>query len=191
MKDRQVPKATARKSPHRGAIPKKRGKGAILERGVMSDEESEFLRAINEYKVRNNRPFPAYTELLTIIKHLGYRRRRKTAADHVAASDVDGMREAVANRVMELRAVEGKLTEARCDLHTAEDDLRAMRARLLGVARDAVDTLEGVEQAVRVGDEVDLEDVKKVRKEIEKQVDAVTAPPKKPPGGTPRKDSAA
>jgi hypothetical protein len=66
-----------------------------------------------------------------------------------------------------------------------------MRARLLGVARDAVDTLEGVEQAVRVGDEVDLEDVKKVRKEIEKQVDAVTAPPKKPYGRTPRHDSAA
>jgi hypothetical protein len=143
----------------------------------MSDEESEFLKAINDYKVRNNRPFPAYTELLTLIKHLGYRRRRETTADPVAPADVDGMREAYDARVMDLRAAEGKLTETRCDLHTMEGDLRAMRNRLIGVARDAVDALEGVEQAVRVGDEIDLENVKTIRKAIEKEMDTAAAPP--------------
>ena len=40
----------------------------------MSDEQFEFLMAIDEYKRRNARPFPTWTEVLEVIKALGYRR---------------------------------------------------------------------------------------------------------------------
>ncbi len=47
-------------------------KGA--EEGEMSNEQFEFLMAIDEYKKKNRRPFPTWTEVLEIIKALGYRK---------------------------------------------------------------------------------------------------------------------
>jgi hypothetical protein len=44
------------------------------EEGHMSDEQFEFLMAIDEYKRANNRPFPTWTEVLEVIKALGYRK---------------------------------------------------------------------------------------------------------------------
>ena len=44
------------------------------EEGQMSDEQFEFLMAINEYKRKNTRPFPTWTEVLELIKALGYRK---------------------------------------------------------------------------------------------------------------------
>jgi len=44
------------------------------EEGQMSDEQFEFLMAINEYKRKNTRPFPTWTEVLEVIKALGYRK---------------------------------------------------------------------------------------------------------------------
>ncbi len=44
------------------------------EEGQMSDEQFEFLMAINEYKKANARPFPTWTEVLEVIKALGYRK---------------------------------------------------------------------------------------------------------------------
>ena len=44
------------------------------EEGHMSDEQFEFLMAIDEYKKANSRPFPTWTEVLEIIKALGYRK---------------------------------------------------------------------------------------------------------------------
>lgn len=44
------------------------------EEGQMSDEQFEFLMAIDEYKRRNARPFPTWTEVLEVIKALGYRK---------------------------------------------------------------------------------------------------------------------
>ena len=40
----------------------------------MSDEQFEFLMAIDEYKRANTRPFPTWTEVLEVIKALGYRK---------------------------------------------------------------------------------------------------------------------
>ena len=40
----------------------------------MSDEQFEFLMAIDEYKRTNARPFPTWTEVLEVIKALGYRK---------------------------------------------------------------------------------------------------------------------
>ncbi len=44
------------------------------EEGQMSDEQFEFLMAINEYKKANARPFPTWTEVLEVIKAMGYRK---------------------------------------------------------------------------------------------------------------------
>jgi hypothetical protein len=44
------------------------------EEGQMSDEQFHFIMAIDEYKRANSRPFPTWTEVLEIIKALGYRK---------------------------------------------------------------------------------------------------------------------
>jgi hypothetical protein len=44
------------------------------EEGYMSQEQFEFLMAVDEYKRKNKRPFPTWTEVLEVIKALGYRR---------------------------------------------------------------------------------------------------------------------
>lgn len=38
----------------------------------MTDEELEFIKAIGEYKERYNKPFPTWSEILHIVKSLGY-----------------------------------------------------------------------------------------------------------------------
>ena len=43
------------------------------EEGEMNDEQFELIKAIDAYKRANNRPFPTYTEILEIMKALGYR----------------------------------------------------------------------------------------------------------------------
>ena len=62
-------------------LDRRRGPGRRLtderksaEEGQMSDEQFEFLMAIDEYKRKNTRPFPTWTEVLEVIKALGYRR---------------------------------------------------------------------------------------------------------------------
>ena len=40
----------------------------------IGEEEMEFIRAINEYRKRHNRPFPTWSEVLTVLKSLGYRK---------------------------------------------------------------------------------------------------------------------
>ncbi|MCD6364451.1 MAG: hypothetical protein J7M14_01110 [Planctomycetes bacterium] len=44
------------------------------EEGEMNPEQFEFIMAMNEYKRINNRPFPSWTEVLDVIKALGYRK---------------------------------------------------------------------------------------------------------------------
>lgn len=40
----------------------------------MNEEQLDFLRAVEEYKRVNERPFPTLTELLDIVLYLGYRK---------------------------------------------------------------------------------------------------------------------
>ncbi len=40
----------------------------------MDSEQFEFVMAIDEYKRVNSRPFPSWTEVLEVIKYLGYRK---------------------------------------------------------------------------------------------------------------------
>jgi hypothetical protein len=44
------------------------------EEGQMNDEQFEFLMAIDNYKRKNNKPFPSWTEVLEVVKALGYRK---------------------------------------------------------------------------------------------------------------------
>ena len=44
------------------------------EEGQMNDEQFVFLMAIDQYKRENHVPFPTWTEVLELIKALGYRK---------------------------------------------------------------------------------------------------------------------
>jgi len=44
------------------------------EEGEMTDEQFEFIMAVDQYKRANRRPFPTWTEVLEVIKALGYRK---------------------------------------------------------------------------------------------------------------------
>ncbi len=44
------------------------------EEGEMTDEQFEFLMAIDQYKKANQRPFPSWTEVLEVVLALGYRK---------------------------------------------------------------------------------------------------------------------
>jgi hypothetical protein len=38
----------------------------------MTDDELEFIKAVNDYKQRYNKPFPTWSEILHILKSIGY-----------------------------------------------------------------------------------------------------------------------
>ena len=44
------------------------------EEGQMTDEQFDFIMAIDQYKKLNSKPFPSLNEVLEIIKTLGYRK---------------------------------------------------------------------------------------------------------------------
>jgi len=43
-----------------------------IEEGNLTLEEIEFVRAIDRYKRKFNRPFPTWSEVLAVVKELGY-----------------------------------------------------------------------------------------------------------------------
>ena len=40
----------------------------------MNEEQLEFIKAIDEYKRANQKPFPTWTEVLDLVLYLGYRK---------------------------------------------------------------------------------------------------------------------
>ena len=82
IEKQQKVKIERRKSivDRRLGLDRRRGPGRRLteerksaEEGQMNQEQFDFLMAIDEYKQRNSRPFPTWTEVLDVIKALGYR----------------------------------------------------------------------------------------------------------------------
>src|SRR5262245_38664932 len=59
-----------RRGPGRRRVESRRS----AEEGELNDEQFEFVMAIDEYKRKNKRPFPSWTEVLEVIKYLGYRK---------------------------------------------------------------------------------------------------------------------
>jgi len=57
------------------------------EEGEMTDEQFEFVMAVDTYKRLNNRPFPTWTEVLEVVKQLGY---RKVAASSIKLPNSNG-----------------------------------------------------------------------------------------------------
>jgi len=62
-------------------LDRRRGPGRRLseerkaaEQGQMSDEQFEFILAIDEYKRKNSKRFPTWTEVFEVIKAMGYRK---------------------------------------------------------------------------------------------------------------------
>jgi hypothetical protein len=41
----------------------------------LTDEELDFINAVNHYKQKYNKPFPTWSEILHILKSLGYEKR--------------------------------------------------------------------------------------------------------------------
>jgi hypothetical protein len=83
FKERRTGDDDRRKSvvDRRSGLERRRGPGRrrtderkSAEEGQMSDEQFEFLMAIEEYKRKNARPFPTWTEVLDVVKVLGYRK---------------------------------------------------------------------------------------------------------------------
>lgn len=52
------------------------------EEGELNAEQFEFVMAMDEYKRANKKPFPSWTEVLEVVKYLGYR-RIADVGDHV------------------------------------------------------------------------------------------------------------
>ncbi len=72
-----------RQSPvdRRSGLERRRGPGRRrsdarrdAEEGELNTEQFEFVMAMDEYKRMNKRPFPSWTEVLEVIKYLGYRK---------------------------------------------------------------------------------------------------------------------
>jgi hypothetical protein len=58
-----------------------------------SDDEAEFMKAIDRYKRENRRPFPTWSEVLEVLHSLGYRRVAETTdlptGKRATSSDLD------------------------------------------------------------------------------------------------------
>jgi hypothetical protein len=72
-----------RQSPidRRTGLERRRGPGRrrsdsrrSAEEGELNEEQFQFVLAMDEYKRANKRPFPSWTEVLEVIKYLGYRK---------------------------------------------------------------------------------------------------------------------
>jgi hypothetical protein len=76
---RNIPVATDRRRAENAAAKRKSSERRRLidpttcERDY-SDDETEFMKAIDRYKRENRRPFPTWSEVLEVLRSLGYRR---------------------------------------------------------------------------------------------------------------------
>ena len=51
------------------------------EEGEMTNEQYLFLRAIEAFKKANGKPFPSWTDVLEVIRRLGYRKTQPSQMD--------------------------------------------------------------------------------------------------------------
>ena len=60
-----------------GASPRPEAKEKPIVLESLSSDELQFIKAIEKYKAENNKTFLSWTEVLKILKGLGYRRSEK------------------------------------------------------------------------------------------------------------------
>jgi len=82
--DRRASERRAASIDRRVGLDRRRGPGRrrsddrrSAEEGEMTDDQFELLMAIEDYKEVNRKPFPTLTEILDVIKALGYRKVAK------------------------------------------------------------------------------------------------------------------
>ncbi|MEM7681888.1 MAG: hypothetical protein AAF288_08020 [Planctomycetota bacterium] len=75
-------------------LERRRGPGRRLsdfakaaEEGEMTGEQFLFIKAVDAYKRVNNKPFPTWTEVLEVVRKLGYRKTQPMELDVVGAED--------------------------------------------------------------------------------------------------------
>jgi len=76
MLDRGMPerrKADRRQSDRRNGDRRRQVDPTTCEREY-NPEELEFMHAVDDYKRRSNRPFPTWSEVLEVVRALGYRK---------------------------------------------------------------------------------------------------------------------
>lgn len=60
---------------HEPDVPEQyRGATRSINEYPLDADELEFINAVNAYKQRYSRPFPTWSEVLHIVRHLGYRK---------------------------------------------------------------------------------------------------------------------
>ncbi len=96
---RRVPGPDRRKSvvdqrTHGTGLERRRGPGRrrsdfmkAAEEGEMTHEQFLFIKAIDAYKRVNNKPFPTWTEVLEVIRKLGYRKTVESSLQLDAVED--------------------------------------------------------------------------------------------------------
>jgi hypothetical protein len=55
--------------------------------GELTDEQFLFLKAIDAFKSANHKPYPSWTDVLEVIRKLGYRKTMPMTVDVPAAED--------------------------------------------------------------------------------------------------------
>jgi hypothetical protein len=75
-------------------LDRRRGPGRRLsdfvkaaEEGEMTPDQFQFLMAIDAFKRANNRSFPTWTDVLEVVRKLGYRKTQKSEFDLGKAVD--------------------------------------------------------------------------------------------------------
>lgn len=70
---KKTTKSTSIKSPAKKTATKSRAKSPTNP-DSMSEDVIEFITAVDDYKRVNQRPFPSWSEILEVVKKLGYER---------------------------------------------------------------------------------------------------------------------
>ena len=88
------------------------------EEGEMTQEQFLFIKAVDAYKRVNNRPFPTWTEVLEVIRKLGYRKTCEMELDIPGADDWTEAADAIAFP----NAAEREASERDSDSGNDDDD---------------------------------------------------------------------
>ena len=78
MASKPKKKASTSVKPSQNAKKKTTRKPAARRPDEMPPDVLEFITAIDDYKRRNERPFPSWTEILEVLKGLGYEKLSKS-----------------------------------------------------------------------------------------------------------------
>lgn len=76
-----MPAKYARKTQPQAPKKKRRRGNAITTIPDYDDDELEFLKAVEKYKRDKHKLFPTYTEILGVLKGLGWKKEKEVARD--------------------------------------------------------------------------------------------------------------